>query len=224
MGFLSSAKHHDLIEADGLWMLESKDANPIKLAPPQSRASPNSWSWNDEHQHALAAYPAIAVFQEHQFHPLVTVQSNFSVVRWIQIQKRAGFRHYPALKRTAVDCRDAILGGRDCSIGIEFDASQMSAGAPIDLDQSGAIANTRIDRRVGRGGHEQGTDISGFLDRQRVVTEFEAASISHFFLRSVEPIQDLLKGRISHSREFSTSFCRARCQTFHGPIRKRVSA
>ena len=32
MGFLSSAKHHDLIEADRLRMFESKDGEPIKLA------------------------------------------------------------------------------------------------------------------------------------------------------------------------------------------------
>jgi hypothetical protein len=32
MRFLTSAQHHDLIETDGLWMFESKDANPIKLA------------------------------------------------------------------------------------------------------------------------------------------------------------------------------------------------
>ena len=32
MRFLSSAEHHDLVEADGLRMSESKDANPIKLA------------------------------------------------------------------------------------------------------------------------------------------------------------------------------------------------
>jgi hypothetical protein len=32
MRFLSSAQHHHLIETDGLWMFESKDANPIKLA------------------------------------------------------------------------------------------------------------------------------------------------------------------------------------------------
>src|ERR1022692_4251676 len=109
MGFLSSAKHHDLIEADGLRMFESKDAKPIKLAGQQSRAGPNGRSWYNEHQRALAGHPAIAVLQEHQFHPLVTVRSNFGIVRWIQIQKRAGFRQHPALKSIAVDCRDDIL-------------------------------------------------------------------------------------------------------------------
>ncbi len=32
MRFLSSAKHHDLVEADGFRMFESKDAKPIELA------------------------------------------------------------------------------------------------------------------------------------------------------------------------------------------------
>src|ERR1035441_7176017 len=92
MGFLSSAKHHDLIEADGLRMFESKDGKPIKLAGQQTGARTDCGSWYNEHQHTLAAHPAIAVFQEHQFHPLVTMRSNFGVVRWIQVQKRAGDR------------------------------------------------------------------------------------------------------------------------------------
>src|ERR1035441_8931980 len=122
MGFLSSAKHHDLIEADGLRMFESKDGEPIKLAGQQTRAGPNGGSWYNEDQHTLAAHPAIAVFQEYQFHPLVTMRSNFAIVRWIQVQKRAGFRQYPALKSAAVDCRDAILGGRGRSVRIELNA------------------------------------------------------------------------------------------------------
>src|ERR1017187_8235530 len=87
MGFLSSAKHHDLIEANGLRMFESKDGNPIKLTGQQTCAGSNGGSWNDEHQHPLDAHPAIAVFQEHKFHPLVTMRSNLGVVRWIQVQK-----------------------------------------------------------------------------------------------------------------------------------------
>src|SRR5664279_2038824 len=213
IGFLSSAKHHNLIEADGLRMFESEDRKPIKLASQETCACTDCRGWNNEHQHALAGYPAIAVFEEYQFHSLVTVRSNFAIVRWIQVQKRAGFRQHPALKNTAVDGCDAIFGGCGCSVRIKFNAGQMSACVPSGLDQSGAIANTRINRRKGRGRHQQGADISGFLDRQRVVTEFDAASISHFSLRSVEPIQDLLKGRISPGPEFSTGFCRARCRT-----------
>src|ERR1039457_5863643 len=199
MGFLSSAKHHDLIEADGLRMFESKGGEPIKLAGQQSRASPDGGRWYNEHQHSLAGHPTIAVFQKHQFHPLVTVRANFGVVRWVQIQKRAGFRQYSALKSTAMDCRDAILGGRGCSVRVELNAGQMSACVPSDLDQSGAIANARIDRRVGRGGHQQGADISGFLDRQRVVTEFEATSISHFFLPRVGTMRKT--GRLKTDRK-----------------------
>src|ERR1035441_3921282 len=103
MRFLSSAKHHDLIEADGLWMLEPEDGKPIKLAGQQTCARSHSGSRNYKHQHALAGHPAIRVLQEHQLHPFVTVRSELSVIWWIQIQERAGLRQYPALKGTAVD-------------------------------------------------------------------------------------------------------------------------
>ena len=51
MRFLSSAKHHDLVKADRLWMFESKDAKPIKLAGQQTCACADRRSWNHKHQH-----------------------------------------------------------------------------------------------------------------------------------------------------------------------------
>src|ERR1035438_2891863 len=111
MRFLSSAKHHNLIETDGLRMFESKDANPIKLACQQTCARSDCGSRNHEYQHAFAVHPAIAVFQEYQLHPLVTVRTKLAVIRRIQIQQRTRFRQYPALKRAAVDGRDSFSGG-----------------------------------------------------------------------------------------------------------------
>ena len=65
MRFLSSAEHHDLIEADRLRMLKSKDAKPIKLAGQQTCACADYRCWDHEHHHALADHPAITVFEEH---------------------------------------------------------------------------------------------------------------------------------------------------------------
>src|SRR5271165_5559296 len=101
MRFLASAKHHDLIEADGFWMFESKNANPIKLTCQQTCARADCGSWDNEHQHAFAGHPAIAVFQKYQLHPLVTVRPKLAVIRRIEIQKRRGLCQHTALKRAA---------------------------------------------------------------------------------------------------------------------------
>src|SRR5271165_3723518 len=88
MPFLSPAKHDDLIEADGLWMFESKDRKPIKLAGQETCARSDCGSRNHEHQHAFAGHPAIAVFQKYQLHPFVTVGAKLSVIWRVQIQER----------------------------------------------------------------------------------------------------------------------------------------
>src|SRR5271166_6462294 len=56
----------------------------------------------------------------------------------------------------------------------------MSVGIPRDLKKCRAVADTGIDGRILRRGHEQGADVLGFLYRQGIVTELEATSISHF--------------------------------------------
>src|SRR5271166_6649919 len=135
MRFLSSAKHHDLIETDGLWMFESKDANPIKLACQQTCACTDSGNRNHEHQHSLAGHPAIAVFQEHHLHPFVTVRPKLAVIRRIKIQERAGLRWYSALKCTTVDRRNSHLTGGCSSVRVEFDAGQVGTTVLGDLKQ-----------------------------------------------------------------------------------------
>ena len=103
--------------------------------------------------------------------------------------------------------------------------AKMGAGVLGDLKQCRAVTDTRINGRIRRRGHEQGADVLGFLYRQGIVTEFEATSISHFFLHGVRLIEGLLKmGGISHRKRLSPGFGRARCRPFHGPIRKRISA
>src|ERR1035438_9713549 len=93
----------------------------------------------------------------------------------------------------------ACSGGAFGTIGIEFDAGQVPAGVFGDFDQRGAVADTGIDGRVRRRGHEQGADVLGFLYRQRIVTEFEATSISHFFLHRLRLIEGLLEMGGSHT-------------------------
>ena len=127
------------------------------------------------------------------------MRSNFGVVRWIQIQKRAGFRQYPALKSTAEDRRDSFPGGCRGPVRVEFDGSEMSLRILRDLKQRCAVTNAGIDGRVRRRGREQGADVSGFLYRQGIVTEFEATSISHFFLHVIRLIEGLLKLGGSHT-------------------------
>src|SRR6516162_3968834 len=122
MGFLSSAKHHDLIEADRLRMLQSKDAEPVKLTSQQPRACADCGSWNHKHQNALTRHPAIAVLQECQFHPFITVRAELVVVGWIQVKQRAGLHQYPALKGTTMGGRNSLVSGGGSSVGIQFDA------------------------------------------------------------------------------------------------------
>src|SRR5271166_6626137 len=92
MRFLSSAKHHDLVETDGLRMFEPEDTNPIKLACKETCTRSDCGSRNHKHQHALAGHPAITVLQKYQLHSLITVQPKLAVVRRIQVQERACFR------------------------------------------------------------------------------------------------------------------------------------
>jgi|ERR1035438_1553017 hypothetical protein len=146
-------------------MLKSKDAKPVKLAGQQTRARANRRSRNYKHQHALTGHPSITVFQEYQFHPLVTVWPKLVVIRRVKIQERAGFRCHSALKRTAVDGANAITVGGFGAFGVEFDASQVSASILGDLKQCRTVTGARINGRVGRGECEQGADVSGFLDR-----------------------------------------------------------
>jgi len=134
MRFLSSTEQHDLIESDRFWMLGSKDANPIKLACQQSSARAYSRRWNNEHQHALAGHPAIAVFQEHQFHPLITVLPELAVIWRIEVQKRAGFCQFAALEWAAVDGRNSFCSRRRSSVRIEFNAGETGAGIFGDFD------------------------------------------------------------------------------------------
>src|ERR1700758_117191 len=101
MCFFSCTKHHDLVERDGLGMPEAEDANPIKLACQQTRACSDCRSRNDKYQHAFARHPAIALLQKNQFHPLITVWSELSVVWRIQVQEGACFRQHFALKSAA---------------------------------------------------------------------------------------------------------------------------
>src|SRR5271157_3692234 len=185
-------------------MLKSKDANPIKLAGQQTCARAHSGSWNNEHQHAFSVHPAITVFQEYQLHPFITVRPKLAIIGRIQIQERTGFRQHPALKRAAVDGGNAIAVGGFGTVGIEFDAGQVPAGVFGDFDQRSAVADTGIDGRIRRRGHEQGADVSGFLYRQGIVTEFEATSISHFFLHVIRLIEGLLKLGGSHTASGSS--------------------
>src|SRR5664280_3539891 len=85
MRFLASAKHHDLVEAYGLRMFHSKHADTIKLACQQTCARAHCGSRNYEHQHALAGYPAITVFQKNQLHPFITVRTKLIVIRRIPV-------------------------------------------------------------------------------------------------------------------------------------------
>src|SRR5271166_4943612 len=172
-------------------MLKSKDAKPIKLAGQQTCARAHSGSWNNEHQHAFSVHPAITVFQEYQLHPFITVRPKLAVIGRIQIQERTSFRQHPALKRAAVYGGNAIAVGGFGAIGIEFDAGEMSVGIPRDLKQCSAVADARITSRIRDGANEQGADVLGFLDRQGIVTELEATSISHFFLHDVRLIEDV---------------------------------
>src|SRR5271157_4162131 len=68
-----------------------------------------------------------------------------------------------------------------------------------DLKQCRTLTGARINRRVRCGGHEQGADVSGFLYRQGIVTEFEATGISHFFLHGGRLFEGLLKLGGSHT-------------------------
>src|SRR5271157_6048078 len=179
MRFLPSAKHYDLVEPDRLRMFHSKHADTVKLAGQQSSACSDCGSRNNEHKHALAGHPAIAVFQEHQLHPPITVRPNLGVIGRIQIQQRARFRQYPTLKRAALDRGNASAVGGFGAIGVEFDGGEMSVGIPRDLKKCRAVADAGINGRIRRRGHQQGADVLGFLYRQGIVTELEATSISH---------------------------------------------
>src|SRR5271166_2181096 len=144
------------------------------------------------------------MFQEHQLHPFITVWPKLVVIGRIQIQERTGFRQHPALKCAAMDGRDSFSGGCRGSVCIEFDAGQVGTSVHGDLKQGRTVAGTRIDDRVRRRGNEQGADVSGFLYRQGVVTEFEATSISHFFLHRVRLFEGLLEMGGSHTASGSS--------------------
>src|SRR5271166_3912340 len=171
---------------------------PLMEELPELRRLAESTRYN-EHQQALADHPAVTVFQEHQLHPLITVRPKLAVIRRIQIQERASFRQHPALKNAAVDGGDSFSGGCRGPVCIEFNAGQVGTSVHGDLKQGRTVAGTRIDGRVRRRGHEQGADVLGFLHRQGIVTEFEATSISHFFLHRVRLFEGLLEMRGSHT-------------------------
>jgi len=62
------------------------------------------------------------------------VWSELAVIGRIQIQERACFRQYPALKGAAVDGSDSFLGSGSSSVGIKFDAGQVCARIFDDFD------------------------------------------------------------------------------------------
>src|SRR6516225_6394068 len=116
MSLLPSAEQHDLVEADRFRMLQPEDADTVKLAGQQPRARADCGSRNHKHQHALTGHPAITMFQEHQFHPLITVWSELAVIGRIQVKKRAGLGQHPTVKGAAMDGGNSSLYGNGCSV------------------------------------------------------------------------------------------------------------
>src|SRR5271169_3480090 len=133
MCLLSSSKRHNLIEADGFWMFEPKDAKPIELGGQQTCARSDCGSRHYKHQHALTDHPAITVLQEHQLHPFITVRPKLCVIGRIQVQERACFRQHPALKGAAVNGRYSLLGGGRSSVRVELDTCQVRVRILCDL-------------------------------------------------------------------------------------------
>jgi hypothetical protein len=98
------------------------------------------------------------MFEEHKLHPLAAVRPQFAVVRWIEVQERAGFRRDPAFEGTAAHCGDSLLCGCGGAICIQFNGSEgkNTACTPYGLRairetarsaESGSISYRRIAKR-----------------------------------------------------------------------------
>ena len=121
-----------LMDVDGT-MFESEDANPIKTGLPVDARTSGGGSWNNEHKGTLAGYPTIAVFEEDQFHPSITVRPILCVVWRIQVQERTCFREDSALEGAAVNGRNSLLVGGRSSVRVELDACQVGVSILHDL-------------------------------------------------------------------------------------------
>src|SRR6516164_9589598 len=102
-----------------------------------------------------------------------------AVIGRVQIQERAGFPQYPALKGTTMDGRNSFVSGGCSSVGIKFDAGQVRACIFGDVDQSSAFADTRVDSSIRPGRNQECPNVLGFFDRQWEIAEFDASSIAH---------------------------------------------
>src|SRR6516164_10738108 len=160
-------------------MLESKDTDPVELSRQKTRACADSGRWNHKHKDTLGDHPAITMFQEHQLHPLITVWPELAVIRWIEIQKRAGFCQHTALKRAAVNRRDPFRGGRCSPVRIEFNASGARAAVFGDFDQGRTVTEAGIDGCIRPGRNQECPNVLGFIDWQGIIAELEAAGVAH---------------------------------------------
>jgi hypothetical protein len=107
------------------------------------------------------------------------VWSELAVIERIEIQKRAGFCQHTALKRAAVNGGDPFRGGRCSPVCIEFNASGACAAVFGDFDQRRTVTDAGIDGGIRFGRKQERPNVLGFLDRQRVMAEFNAPCMPH---------------------------------------------
>src|SRR5664280_1553120 len=87
--FLANRHHSKLPEADRLRVGEAEYGDTLELAGQTLGAVRERIVRDDEDQNSRRFQPAIAVVEKHQLQSLVAVISDFHVVRWVEIEKRA---------------------------------------------------------------------------------------------------------------------------------------
>jgi hypothetical protein len=119
------------------------------------------------------------VVEKHKFQALVAVISDFHVVRWVEIEKRATACRKVRFEGAALRGGNAARSRSDGSICIKFDGRSLSREVFRDLDQRGSIASAWINGEERSGRYQELPEVACFFDGQRVMTEFETPCIAH---------------------------------------------
>jgi len=106
------------------------------------------------------------------------VISDFHVVRWVEIEKRATACREVGFKGAALRGWNAARSRRGSSICIQFDGRSLSREVFGDFKQCGSIASARIhcEERFRR--YQELAEVARFFDGQRVMTEFQTPCIA----------------------------------------------